>query len=32
MIIVTHDPMVAFPRRRIVTLRDGRVDVDETVD
>jgi len=32
VIIVTHDPMVAFPCRRIVTLRDGRVDMDETVD
>ena len=32
VIIVTHDPMVALSCRRIVTLRDGRVDLDETVD
>ncbi len=32
VIIVTHDPMVALSCRRIVTLRDGRVDLDEVVD
>lgn len=32
VIIVTHDPVVALSCRRIITLRDGRVDLDETVD
>lgn len=32
VVIVTHDPMVALSCRRIITLRDGRVDLDETVD
>ncbi|GMR09845.1 MAG: ABC transporter ATP-binding protein [Anaerolineae bacterium] len=32
VVIVTHDPMMALSCRRIVTLRDGQVNLDEVVD
>jgi putative ABC transport system ATP-binding protein len=32
LIMVTHDPVVALSTRRILTLRDGRVEQDEAVE
>ena len=29
-IFSTHDPMVMEGARRLITLRDGRIDTDET--
>jgi ABC-type sulfate/molybdate transport systems ATPase subunit len=31
LIMVTHDPVVALSTRRILTLRDGRIEQDEPV-
>jgi putative ABC transport system ATP-binding protein len=32
LIMVTHDPVVALSTRRILTLRDGRIEQDEPVE
>ncbi len=32
LIMVTHDPVVALSTRRILTLRDGRIEHDEAVE
>jgi putative ABC transport system ATP-binding protein len=32
LVMVTHDPVVALSTRRILTLRDGRIEQDEVVE
>lgn len=32
LVMVTHDPVVALSTRRILTLRDGRIEQDEAVE